>query len=698
MFFSLRSFVLTVFAVAVAIPAVASDKPGSVTIHRDEWGVPYIFAATDDDAAYGLGYAMAEDRLADLYTNVRTATGRMAEAFGPDHVEMDYIIRMARIPDRCEEYWTTAPQHLQNQAAAFVRGVEAYVKENPDKDPEHALDLEPWHVGAIGQAMISRWPLGQIQDELERTQNSTGFGSNQWSVAPTRSADGRAILLTDPHLTWEGLAVFYEAHVFGDALEMHGYFLVGSPLLAFGHNGYVGWAPTTGGPDTADVYELELNPDNQGQYKYDGEWKRTRVAFIQIPVKGAKPVMRPAAYSHLGPYVSEPKDGKAYVGASPYLNEIGIPAQFWDMVAAKDADEFYEALGQNHYMEQNIMYADRAGTIGYVRVGRVPVRPEGYNWLEAVPGNSSATAWDGIHPIEDLVQIKNPDAGFMQNCNISPANMMPNSPLQPDKYRDYIYNVSWDSQNTRGLRALEALGADDSLTVAEAKAVAFDVQDVLAPAWDKALRAALENYGDEYDDPEFQKAAQTILDWDHQFTKDSRAAALVFYWRDYAEKGLDLNALVNGEELDEANQRRVLDGLRDALAEMERLYGDKAVSWGDIHKIGRGGKHFPVGGAVLGNGRTETRTLFNVGAREEEKGSGVYVANNGSMAMALMFFSEDRIEAYTCIPWGQSAHPDSPHFMDQGEKLYSQREFKRAWSTKEELEPHINSTKTLKTT
>ncbi|MEX2015528.1 MAG: penicillin acylase family protein, partial [Candidatus Hydrogenedentales bacterium] len=525
-----RTALATVFAfcAAATVPAYASDAPGSVTIHRDQWGVPYIFAATDADAAYGLGYAMAEDRLADLYTNVRTATGRMAEAFGPEHVEMDYVIRMARIPERCEEYWTTAPQHIQDHTAAFLRGVQAYVKENPDKDPEHALELEPWHVGAIGQAMISRWPLGQIQDELRNTQNSTGFGSNQWSVARKRSADGRAILLTDPHLTWEGMAVFYEAHVFGDHLEMHGYFLVGSPLLAFGHNGYVGWAPTTGGPDTADIYELELNPENQGQYKYDGEWRRTRVSLIRIPVKGEKAVTRPAAYSHLGPFVSEPKDGKAYVGASPYLNEVGIPAQFWDMVAARDADAFYEALGQNHYMEQNIMYADRAGTIGYVRAGRVPIRPEGYNWLEAVPGNTSATAWTGIHPIEDLVQIKNPGAGFMQNCNISPGVMMPDSPLHPDKYPSYIYNVSWDSQNTRGLRALELLGADNSLTVDEAKAVAFDVHDVLADSWNNALETALENYGDEYKDEAFQQAAQTLLDWVQNFTADSRAEALVF--------------------------------------------------------------------------------------------------------------------------------------------------------------------------
>src|SRR5690606_16938583 len=139
-------------------------------------------------------------------------------------------------------------------------GVQQYMKENPDKVPDFALELHGYHVATVGRAMILNWPLGQIQDELRATQNARGFGSNQWSIAPSRTADGSAVLLTDPHLTWEGLAVFYEAHVVGDKLEMHGFFMVGVPMVALGHNGKVGWAATTGGPDTADVYELELNP------------------------------------------------------------------------------------------------------------------------------------------------------------------------------------------------------------------------------------------------------------------------------------------------------------------------------------------------------------------------------------------------------------------------------------------------------
>ena len=672
-------------ALALALDVHASrPATGHVTIHRDEFGVPYILGGTDRDAAFGIGYAMAEDRLGDLYANVRTALGRASEAFGAENgnIDTDYAMRLVKNADRAQRTYEASPDAAREMLVAFVAGVKAFEAKFPEKRPEWAIELEPWHPIAIGQAMVLRWPLGQVQDELRNTRNSNGFGSNQWAVAPKRSADNVAILLTDPHLTWEGMAVFYEAHVFGDQLQMQGFFLVGSPMLALGHNGHVGWAATTGGPDTADIYQLELNPENRLQYKYDGGWKTARIEFIQIPVKGKDtPVSRPAGITHLGPLFAEPdyEKGIAFAGATPYVESTGLGEQFYRMCMAKDDDEFYDALSLNEYMEQNIMFADRDGTIRYVRVGRVPIRAEGYDWLKAVPGNTSETAWKGIHPIADLVQVKDPAQGYMQNCNISPANMMLDSPMTPDKYPSYIYNVSWDDDNTRGMRALQLLSSDNSITKDEAIAIAMDVHDILAKPWQVALARALEGT------PGLQivttepvtTAAKRIADWDGQFTKESVAASIVFYWRQKSQGKVDEEKLLAGERLSNDDNTALLNGLREACDEMNLLYGKIDVPWGDIHKVGRNGRLYPADGVVMGSGERRTRTLFNVGAREQEKGSGVYVANNGSMSMVLMFFHSDGIETYTCTPWGQSADPASPHHTDQAEKLYSQRKFKQ---------------------
>jgi acyl-homoserine lactone acylase PvdQ len=142
----------------------------------------------------------------------------------------------------------------------------------------------------------------------------------------------------------------------------------------------------------------------------------------------------------------------------------------------------------------------------------------------------------------------------------------------------------------------------------------------------------------------------------------------------------------------------LLNGLREACEQMTQLYGKTEVSWGDIHKVGRSGRFYPVDGVVMGSGERRTRTLFNVGARELDKGSGVYVANNGSMSMVLMFFHKDGIETYTCTPWGQSADPASPHHTDQAEKLYSQRKFKPVAITPEAAVEISKSTVELATT
>ncbi len=85
----------------------------------------------------------------------------------------------------------------------------------------------------------------------------------------------------------------------------------------------------------------------------------------------------------------------------------------------------------------------------------------------------------------------------------------------------------------------------------------------------------------------------------------------------------------------------------------------------------------------------------DVRVEERPPGSGTYVATNGSMATMLMFLHEDGIESYTCTPWGQSADPASPHYMDQGEKLYSKRQFKPTWFAREELLDHVESEKVL---
>src|SRR5580704_14820645 len=591
----LRPLTACVLFLTVLVPVAArADEPslkGSVTLYRETWGVPHIYAKTAAEGAYGLGYAQAQDRLDDIYIAIRSGLGRLCEALGKnkDRLEQDYIMKVCRNEELAKEYWDKkAPKHIKEVTQNFAAGIQRYVDEHPEKASKFALKIEPWYVLTVGRAMILRWPLGTIMDDLkhgrekERTAQNLPMRSNEWCVAPTRSADGESILLSDPHLTWEGLAVMYEARVHAGDLHMNGFFLAGSPILGIGHNQHVGWALTTGGPDTSDVYKMKFKMGLPPKYEYDGKWRVAKMRFITVEIKDAPAFVRPALYTHLGPLLTEPdrKTGEAYVGASPYLDSMGLSDEFFRMAMGRNVHDVYNALGMNQYNEQNVMFADDSGSIAYVRNGATPIRPAGYDWSAPVPGTSSATAWKGIHPIDDLVHIFNPAAGYMQNCNISPQNMMVGSPLTPDKYPRYIYNVSWDDNNPRGKRITHLLNADHCVTQEDAKRFTTDVKDILAEVWKATLQTAVSTVGAEHmKDPEFAAAVKAIEAWDGFYLPEYKATALYKFWRLKCGDKLNLTPLGQGKPLDEATNKQLLDLLAKTIAEMKTRYGKWDVAW-----------------------------------------------------------------------------------------------------------------------
>ncbi len=675
----------------------ASAQEARVTLYRDTWGVPHVYADDLPHAAYALGYAQAQDRLDDIFINIRTATGTMAEAFGPEYIKQDYIMKMLKNAERCAQYWETAPAHIRLLGDRFMQGMERYLKEHPDRKPAFATDLHGWQCMAVMRAMNLTFPMEDVMGDLQRKAMAPSIGSNAFAVAPSRSAEKCPILMGDPHLEWKGMAVFYEARVHAGEIGQCGYWLVGAPLPITGHTTHVAWANTLGSPDTSDVYMVKLNPANPLQYQYNGEWRNFEMAMIHIAVKGQEAVDKPALYSIHGPVVEEPDPAKgiAYCAASPYIDAVGSVEELYRLTTARSCDEFYQGLAMNQVMGLNSVFADRDGNIQYVRAGCTPIRPKGdYNWSAPLPGGSDATRWLGIHDIKDLVQTKNPPQGYFQNCNTAPSVMMKDSPMTKEKYLPYIYNLSWEAMTPRGERLRQLLDPDDNVTKEEAMAYTVDVYDILAEKWKQALRDALASAGVSREaDTEFKNATKAILEWDGLFTRESATAPIIRFWREKCDKAIPVIDIANGKTLGKEDQVKLLDLLSQALAEMKTLYGDRKVVWGDIHLIGRSGKLFPCPGVELGgwNQKTMTETVFDVDTREQPKGSGKYVGFAGSSAILLSFLRADGIESYSICNWGQSADPESPHHVDQAQRLYAERRFKPTWFKKDDLLKNLES-------
>src|SRR5579871_5329364 len=245
-----------------------------IQILRDEFGVPHIFAATAEGAAFGSGYAQAEDRLEELLRNYRKAEGTMSEAFGKDWIFHDYRQRVWRHRAVAEQHYRELDPKLRAICEAYQAGIRKFMQEHPEQVPAWAPKLEPWQVIALGRYIIWGWPEGEAGGDLLRAGIQPDpvayHGSNEMLLAPSRTAMRAPIAVVDPHLSWYGEFRFYEMRIYGGELEFSGAAILGLPFPSLGHNRYLSVAMTTGGPDTADAYEEEVR---DGKYRFQDEWR-----------------------------------------------------------------------------------------------------------------------------------------------------------------------------------------------------------------------------------------------------------------------------------------------------------------------------------------------------------------------------------------------------------------------------------------
>ncbi len=694
---------------ALVPPAVAAEK---ITIYRDTWGTPHIYAETERGAAYGQGYAAAEDRLEAILRNYREATGRMAEAFGEKYIQHDFEQRRVQHEHMARTRFQDEPAEVRAIMAAYIAGLERYMKENPARVPEWAPKLEPWLPVALSRYVIFGWPMGEANRELGRRSAPSGRpaaariqavsprSSNQWAISSARTASGAAMLMIDPHVSFGGVIRFHEIRMHGGDLHISGASIAGMPLIGLGHNRYLGWAATTGGPDTTDIYEEELNPANPLQYRYDGQWRDVRLEKIRINVKTAAGVRveeKELRHTHHGPIVLQ-EGNRAWAVKTPYLDQVQLTTSRYRQAKARNLEEFKAALGMNQWMPQNIMYADVHGDIYYARSGRVPIRPAGFDWSKPVPGNTSATEWRGIHPLKDLLQVANPADGYIQNCNADPMTLMANPPWKPSDYPAYIYNDTPHRYNPRAERSREVLEANRRMTVADAMALALDTVVDGAVQYQAALAGAVESVAEGNGGSalleEIRGPLQILLAWDGRLEANSVAATLFDAWSIQAGRlGLesqDRAIIRKGDTLSAQKQKLLIEALRRAAEELKKEHGSIEVPWGKTRRVVRGQHTYPAAGGGAGGVMTLRALGFG-----PANAAGERPATNGQSMPTLVIFKKSGVESYSALPWGNSDDPASPHFADQAEKLLSRKALKPTWFEKKQLLPHVVSQKTL---
>ena len=721
-----RSLFLSCLTVACVACQPSTNTPGTgpdtgrTVVYRDTWGVPHIYAPSAEAGLYAMGWAQAEDRPERLLKNFLVALGESASVDGPEAVESDLRAHMWDHYGTARRNADRIPETIRDHIRAFAQGINDFYRQHPEDLPAWwgEREVDEFTVIAFGRMFLYGWSIGQAYGDLRRGGLEVGGppdlrASNQWAVSPARSASGHALLLIDPHLSWWGVSRFWELRIHAGELHGSGVTLAGFPYVGLGHNESVAWAMTTGGPDTADIYELTLDPADPTRYRYDGEWREMTSREVTLKVEGEADQSHTLWFSHHGPVVAR-RGETAYAARIAYAEVVNAIEAWYELNVARDYTGAVKALDTRALFPQNVMVADTSGNIYYQRTGRVPIRPDGWDWTRPVDGSTSSTEWPGFHPASDHLQVLNPPQGYMQNCNIPPDAMIEESPFSPAKTKPSLYGSSPREQrggwtNQRGGRAVTLLGSDDLVTVDEALAYAVDVRPHGVERWLALLGAALDEPGGRALDPSLRGPAEELVGWDGELRRDSKDALRYAYWRAQLAEELgedatrtlsgavdDWYAVVRGEEPPRLEPTPAqLEAARRAFAaameKIEENHDRPDAIYGDRFRVGRDHRSWPVGGG--GDSKLGLRTLRSMGYGSERADHSQW-GQRGQTSTQLVELGRP-VRSWIYLPVGQSDRPDAPHYTDQAEKLFSHRRLKPSWWRPEDLAEHVASRREL---
>lgn len=662
-----------------------------VRILRDTYGVPHIFGKRDVDTAFGLAFAHSEDDWVNMQDALLVTRAKMASVHGKGFAEYDFILQAFRVREFVKERYETIAPDVRAVIEAYADGATYAAALHPEKSPHVELPVTPYDIvaGATFKSPFFYEFNKQLQalfqdarDPKDASQAAvatrmaallTGglpIGSNGFAVAPKRSADGATRLCINSHQPWEGQVTWYEASLHSEeGWNMTGATFPGGPLIFVGHDEAKGWVHTVNRPDLADVYTLEINPENKYQYKFDGAWKDLERGTADIKVKLLGPISwtfkRELLWSIHGPVFDTP-NGMVAVKFAGY-GAVKQLEQWFRMNKAKNLDEFKAAMQVRGVPSLNTLYADKTGNLFYAYCGDFHRRAEGHDWSGPVPGNTSATLWGEAYPFEAIPQMTNPASGVITTCNSDPFF----STISPDNIRreDFDATMGIETYMTnRSQRALETYCADESITREEFYAYKYDTEYSTRSHIGRFLERLAA--APEASDPLTKEAVGLVKAWNRRADRDNTAAAL---------------AIIAAEPDMEWDRKGAYDfdpveAVARSAKYLKEHFGKIDVPWGEVMRLRRGSVDVPLDG-----GPDTLRAIEGVAQPD-----GTYTANDGDGYFAMVEWLPDGTMKSESIHQYGSATVDteSKHYADQA-VMFAEKKMKPVWLTEEEVRQNL---------
>ncbi|MEV5607695.1 penicillin acylase family protein [Streptomyces sp. NPDC052225] len=772
------------------LPSVAAERSHgphgaglSATIRYTEYGIPHIVAKDYANLGFGTGWAQAADQVCTLADGFVTVRGERSRWFGADgapdgslssatkNLSSDLYFRGVRETRTVEKLLATpAPagpsRHAKDAMRGWAAGYNAWLKQNPITDPAckgagwvkpvTALDVaargfaisvlggqgrgvdgitaaQPPTAGAAAPSPADKREVADAARELF-AQDDSAMGSNAVAFSGATTANGRGLLLGNPHYPWQGGRRFWQSQqTIPGELNVMGGSLLGTTGISIGHNAHIAWSHTVATGVTLNLHQLTLDPSDPTAYLVDGERERMTKRTVTVPVKGGADVTRTQWWTRYGPVVTSLgaqlplpwTASTAYALNDPNAVNLRASDTALGFSKARSTDDILTALRRTQGIPWvNTIAADSAGHSLFTQsqvlpritddlaarcstaLGKVTYPASGVAILDGSRGDCALGAdkdavQPGIFGPSRMPVLK--DAPYAENSNDSAWLANADRPLTG--YERVFGTVGTPrSMRTRGaIEDVAAMAGKGSLTVADLQKQQFADR---APAGDLAAADAAKACaalpggtatGSDGTAVDMSGACAALAAWDRRMDTGSRGALLFDrFWRKVTA-AVAPAALwkVPFDPADPVRTPRTLDtanpafatALADAVAELRGAKIPLDAKLGEHQFVVRGGQRIPV------HGGTEALGVWNKVEPVWNAAGGGYteVAHGSSYIQAVGWDGGRCPVARTLLTYSQSSNPNSAHSGDQTH-LFSQKK----WVTERFCEQDILRSPALK--
>lgn len=367
-------------------------------------------------------------------------------------------------------------------------------------------------------------PVGELFRFPREISDDPHVGSNNWTVAASKTLDGFPILCNDPHLKLTLPSIWFEIQLNAPGINTYGVSLPGIPGIIIGFNENIAWGVTNSEWDVLDWYQIKWTDQNKDSYMLDGKDLKVNYRKETIMVKDSASYVDSVKYTIWGPVVYEDKKNPKYGLAMRWLvHQVHTPdemATFFDLNRANNFDEYYAATQKYCAPAQNMIFASNQGDIALRILGKMPRRKEGEGKF-VMDGSISDNGWKTTYQNEDNPMVKNPPTGYITSAN------------QITTTADFPFYYIGNFDDYRGRYINRKLSGMDSIQIEDMMKLQADPYSIFA---EEALPALLNRL----DTLNLSNSEKTIYrdlkKWDYRFKAELTAPTCFKMWWDNFRK------------------------------------------------------------------------------------------------------------------------------------------------------------------